>query len=148
MLEITAHPHFMSEWGPGNKRSRFDYDSPDHLFEEIQQMGPEYFGRFFWNVLRAGDIIYLTDAAQKRVTLIVNVVDTTNRKVEYDVDVVHDERVVIASDAAYTIRWRGPRGGRWCVVDRSNEVVSRDNASREEAERRLKNLAESAKVAA
>lgn len=142
MLDITAHPHHMSEWGPGNKRSRFDYDSPDHLFDEIQQMGAEYFGRFFWNVLRAGDIVYLTDAAGKRVTLIINHVDQIRRKVDYDVDVVHAEQIVMAADEAYTVRWRGPRGGRWCVVDRNNEVVSRDNASKEEAERRLRNLTE------
>lgn len=134
-LDIAARHADLDEWGPGKTRSRYDYDARDHLFSEIKQMGAEYFGRFCWDRLRSGDIVYLTDAASKRYTLIVGVVDQSAKKVWFDVDREHVDEVVIGDDEVYTVRWRGSRGGRWCVVEHGGKVVARDLESREAAQR-------------
>ncbi len=143
-LDIAAKIADLDEWGPGKTRSRYDYDTSEHLFAEIRQMGPEYFGRYCWARLRPGDVIYLTDAAGKRFTLITNIVDPSAHKVWYDVEREHDEDSILGEDEPYTIRWRGARGGRWCVIGPDNKVESRDHLTREAAQRVLLNLKDAA----
>lgn len=138
-LDIRAHPANLTEWAPGQIRSRYDYDVGDHLISEILEAGELYFHQVA-HMLRAGDIVYVTDAAGKRATLIVNWVDQVKRTVAFDLDISHDERPVVT--AAYAVRWRGPRGGKFCVVNATGKVVARDCESREEAERRIANLVE------
>ena len=60
-LDIAAKIADLDEWGPGKTRSRYDYDTSEHLFAEIRQMGPEYFGRYCWARLRPGDVILTSD---------------------------------------------------------------------------------------
>ena len=139
-LDISAHPSNLTEWSPGQIRSRYDYDVGDHLLDEIIEMGERYFHQVA-HMLRSGDILYVTDAAGKRATLIINWVDEVKRNVAFDLDISHAERPVMGA-ATYAVRWRGPRGGKFTIFDVDGKIIARDFESRAEADRRIANLIE------
>jgi len=135
-MPITANPQHLSEWSAGKIRCRWDYDCPDHVLAEMIEAGEQYFS-LATHMLRAGDIIYVTDAANGRATLIVNWVDQTKRIASWDVDATYSERPAKPAEQRYAIRWKGPRGGKFAIVDADNKIITRDLATRDEAEREL-----------
>ena len=139
-MDIYAHPHHMTEWSAGKIRSRWDYDCPDYTLEDMKAAGDRLFARCL-HMLRPGDIVYTTDAANRRATLIVNVVDTTAGTLAWDIDVAHSEQIVTPK-SGLVLRWRGPRGGGWCIVNTEGEVMARDLPSKEDGARRLANMTE------
>jgi hypothetical protein len=140
-LECFANPRDLTEWSPGAKRSRWDYDAPDHTLDEMIEMGDRYFTNCV-HMLRALDLVYVTDASAKRATIVINLVDRVRNTVIWDIDVAHAEHIVMPKTQALAIRWRGPRGGRFAIVDKDGAVVAKDMQSREEAERRLAMMTE------
>jgi hypothetical protein len=94
------------------------------------------------HMLRAGDLIYVTDGANARATFIVNWVDTTAHAVAWDIDATHREEIVTSAAQPYALRWRGVRGGGFAIVDAAGKIIARDIPSRDEANRRLANMIE------
>lgn len=132
---LKGREKFLDTWCPAINRARHDYDSPDHVLAEM--MHESYFGDFHQR-FRKGDIVYVTDAANERVTLIIDDVDKIARKVRFSVDAVHTPQVVTADpegvDDGLSIRWRGPRGGLFAVVNAKGEILKRDITTRQAAE--------------
>lgn len=143
---IYAQITNLDEWAAGRKRSRWDYSTDDHLIEEILKQGETYFSRCCRS-LRQGDIIHVTDAAQNRVTFLVDTVDSEARKVALSIDIEHAAQPVVPHGEAFTVRWRGPRGGLFCILDDKGEIYERDIATKVEAERKVANLLEGSKAA-
>ena len=132
-------------WADSAVRARFDYDTPEHILVEI--MTDVYFSTLY-REFRAGDLIYVTDGAQQRATLIVADVDEISHVVRLDLDTTHTQTPLTAQSATvddgFAIRWRGGRGGKFCIVSSAGEIVARDIATKHEAERRLVNMLEKA----
>lgn len=145
----AARQHWLRPWGLSTVRARHDYDCPDHLISEM--FDASYFGAIP-QCFTPGDFIYVTDAAQDMATLVVDEVDLSNRRVWTSVM----ERIVTKpntsphpekADPGMTVRWRGPRGGRFCVVDKENNILLKDFRTKEEAWKALE-LKANEKVAA
>lgn len=136
-IDIACNRVYLTEWSAGQNRSRWDYDPPDHTLEDMIAAGDTYF-RTVGYLLRSGDLVYVTDAAGKRATLIINIVDQVRGKVAWDLDATHTEKTVVNEGQAYTIRNRGR--ARFSILDRDGKVIIADMASRDEAERELANL--------
>ena len=45
-------------------------------------------------------------------------------------------------DHGITVRWKGNRGGKWCIVDGEGAAIEKNYENRGEAERRLANILE------
>lgn len=130
-----ARQHWLRSWGLTTNRGRHDYDCPDHLLSEM--MDASYFGAIP-QCFTTGDFVYVTDAATEMATLIVDEVDIINRRVWTSVlerlttkpnTQAHPE----TKDSGLTVRWKGPRGGRFCIVDKDNNIVTKDFRTKEEA---------------
>ena len=137
-LDIQANRHHLHAWSHGATRTRWDYDSPDFMIEDMVSAGDQLF-RACADLFRSGDIIYVTDAANKRATMIINVIDLVRNLVAWDLDATHAEKIVTGGQA-YTIRQRGRSG--FVLLDDAGKVIKQAMASREEAERALASLME------
>jgi hypothetical protein len=140
-LDIQANRHHLHGWSQGAIRTRWDYDSPDFMLDDMIAAGDQLF-RACVDLFRSGDIVYVTDAANKRATMIINVIDSVRNTVAWDLDATHSEKIVIAPGQAYTIRQRGRSG--FILLDKAGKVIVQGMASREEAERKLASLMEKA----
>ena len=148
-LRLRADPSRLHCWADSGYRSRFDYDTDEHILSEI--FSESYFATAY-HKMQPGDILYVTDAAKQRATLIVSDVDRTTHRVMLDLDTTHTQVPLTAesagNDTGYAIRWRGGRGGKFCIVSAKGELIQSDIASKHEAERLLKNMTEAQGVKA
>ena len=135
---IIARQHWLSSWNIGTQRGRHDYDCEDHVIEEMQNAS--YFGAIY-QCFNPGDYIFVTDARQEHVTFVVDDVEPIERKVHISLVERLVMKPITASNDTYdsglTIRWRGPRGGLFCIVDADNEVIEKGFRTKGEAERAL-----------
>lgn len=132
-----AREKYLHTWSSGVKRSRHDYDTPDHLIEEM--MSETYFSDCYRRV-SPGDLIYVTDAANQRMTLLVNDIDPVTRAVKFSVEMYHTDKPVTANPThadGLSVRFRGPRGGQWCVMGGDGKVLRAGMKSRQEADAEL-----------
>jgi len=147
-MSLRAQRKSLSRWADSQTRARFDYDTNEHLMGEM--LNDAYFSTMYAD-FRPGDLIYVTDAAQQRATLIVADIDPVSHLVRLDIDTTHTQAPVTAvekgNDAGFAIRWKGPRGGKFWIVSNTGEMIERDIESKHEAERRLKNMLEGVKAA-
>lgn len=141
-MDIHAKAEHLHEWSAGLTRSRWDYDSPDYTIDDMLAAGERLFTRLD-DRLRASDLVYVTDALNKRATFVINHVDKLNHSVAWDIDVRHDERTLLAQGESYAIRNRGPRNGRFVITDSAGKVIARDLMSRAEADERLASMQQS-----
>lgn len=133
-LDIQANRHHLHAWSQGAIRSRWDYDSPDFTLDDMMSASDQLF-RACVDLFRSGDIVYVTDAANRRATMIINVIDVVRNTVAWDLDVTHAEKVIVGANQSYTIRQRGRSG--FVLLDKAGKVVIQGMASRDEAEREL-----------
>lgn len=133
-VDVQAYRQYLTEWSAGSVRSRWDYDPPDHSIEDMIAMGDRYFSTVT-DLLRHGDLIYVTDANNRRATLVVNFVDLDDRRVAWDIDATHSEQIILQPNQDYCIRHRGR--GRYVIVDKEGRLVKNEIMSRDEAERML-----------
>jgi hypothetical protein len=143
-MTARANHRYLDYWGVATaSRSRHDYICPDHTLKEMMHEG--YFDPVKDN-LRVGDLLYVVDAEDKMATFRIAHIDRRARKVEFDVVERFEARPVI--DAGnLSVRWRGPKGGKWCIMrgtDKDAEIVERDFDTREQAEHRMKEMAKAA----
>lgn len=134
---LKAREKYLHTWASGVKRSRHDYDSPEHLIEEM--MSEIYFSDCHMR-FSPGDLIYVTDAANQRVTLLINDVDKVTRAVKFSVELYHTDKPITAnpdSPDGLSVRWRGPRGGLFCILDAEGKVIRAGLKSRQEADAEL-----------
>lgn len=135
---LTANPKHLHAWKLGTQRQRFDYETPDHLLSEMTHH--EYWSTVMHEI-EPGDLIHVTDAATEGAVIKIDWKDTVARTVGTSlIERVSETPVVGAS--GYTIKWRGPRGGGWCVVDGKGAIVMKELASKEDAQRHMLMLAE------
>lgn len=135
---VFARERWLSSWNIGTLRGRHDYDCDEHIIEEMQNAA--YFGAIH-HLLKAGDFIFVTDARGENVTFLVDDVDAIERKVLISVVERITTMPITASTDSYdpglTVRWRGPRGGMFCIVDAENNVIAKDFRTKTEAEKAL-----------
>lgn len=135
---VMARQQWLHSWNIDAQRGRHDYDCDDHLIKEMENAS--YFGAIY-QCFRRGDYIYVTDAAQEMIVFVVDDVDAPNRKVWCSVLERLETRPLTAEtgtiDSGYTIKWRGPRGGLWCIVNKDGEVQEGEYKNKEEATRAL-----------
>lgn len=135
---IAARQDWLSQWDTGTKRGRFDYDCSEHLLEEMNNAS--YFGSIY-HCFNAGDYIFVTDAKDEHSTFVIDSVSPAERKVWFSIVERFVTTPVTAStedyDCGMAIKWRGPRGGMFCIVDGENNVKGKDYRTRVEAEREL-----------
>ena len=134
----------MRSWAVEGTKARWDYDTEDHLIEEM--LNDKYFATC--QALRQGDLVWVTDAAQESVVLRVDFVDPHGRRVVVSVlerqvftpvtkQIVEDKFGKSSEiDDGYAVQWGGQRGGKWRVV-KNGETVKQDFQSRNDAEREL-----------
>lgn len=145
-----ARQHWLHSWGLTTNRGRHDYDCPDHVVSEM--MDASYFGAIP-QCFTQGDFIYVTDAAQDMVTLMVDEIDAVNRRVwtsvlERTVSKPNTRAHPEKEDLGLTVRWKGPRGGRFCIVDKDGNILHKDYRTKEEAWKELELKTHKDKVAA
>jgi len=134
--ELVADPKGLSTWAHGRNRhgksrSRHDYDSDDHLIADM--LAPSYF-KTIENELEPNDLVWLLDAKQEQALIRIDWVDRTLRTMGVSLVERIAEIPVVGSDG-YGIKWRGPRGGFWCVVDGEGVIVREGHRTKEEAAR-------------
>jgi len=144
MAQTKAREQWLDTWNGSSNRARHDYDCPEHIIPEM--MHDEYFG-WIHHRFRKGDIVFVTDAACQRVTFLIDEVEPTYRRVQFSVLRTHAVLPVTKpgenkEDPGLTVRFRGVRGGNWCVVSGTDEIVARDHRTKAEAERVLANMIE------
>lgn len=135
---LTANPKHLHNWSLPTTRSRFDYDSPDHLLSEM--MHEHYWGTVMVEV-QPGDLIHITAADTEQAIVRIDWKDDTARTVGMSVMERLTERPVLTT-CGFTVKWRGPRGGYWCVVDAEGTILARDMRTQAEAARRMEMLTE------
>lgn len=135
---VSARQHWLHSWNIGTARGRHDYDSTDHVLDEMMHAG--YFGAIY-HCFKRGDYIYVTDAEQKLCTLIVEDVDATNRRVTFSILEKIESKPVTAEtdekDTGLVIKWRGPRGGLFCIIDKDGNVLKSELRNKVEAEQAM-----------
>lgn len=147
---LHAFEKYFATWATsknavGTGRSRHDYDCPEHLIPEM--LNDAYF-RTVRHLVEAGDLIWITDAAGEQAVVRVNHVDPQLQRVAISlverivevpvtatVETVGSTPQVV--DHGLAVRYRGPRGGMWCIVDKDGNVIERDMRTKPEAQRRL-----------
>ena len=157
MPQLVARREDLTDWSTTTKRVRWDYDSEDHLLEEMLDQ------KYWTSVavgdnevrshgIKRGDIVHITDAAQEQCVIRINHVDLAGGRVMFSVqERIVDRPILIASGkaGAYYVKWRGPRGRYWCIMDgNTNAVVEPDFRSQAEALERLKRLEVEAEIKA
>jgi hypothetical protein len=140
-------------WGIQGHRGRYDYVSPDHILSEM--LNDYYFGGIPHN-MREGDEIYVVDAAMVEAVLRVDGVYKDEKRVALSLRETHAFKpaikahsdVVEVETPALTVRFKGRRGGNWCVIDADGAIVEQGYQARGEAERRLAMILEAREKAA
>lgn len=142
---LIARLQFLMTWGLQGHRGRYDYVCPDHLISEM--FNDYYFGAIPTN-LREGDEIYVVDAAMQEAVLRVDGVHKDEKRVVLSLRETYAFKPAMqahseqAEPPAFTVRYRGRRGGEWCIVNADGAVVEKGYAAKGEAERRLANILE------
>jgi hypothetical protein len=135
---LSARQHWLHSWNIDAQRGRHDYDCDEHTIEEMMHAG--YFGAIH-HCFRRGDYVYVTDAKQQLVTLLIEDVDAVNRQVRFSVLEKFESKIITADsdekDTGLAIRWKGPRGGMFCIVDKDGNVLKSDLRNKVEAERAM-----------
>lgn len=145
---LYANPRYFSTWAhgsnaKGNGRSRHDYDCPEHVSAEM--MTEDYFGTL-GDLLATGDLVHVSDAETAQMVIKIDWVDAKLRRVGFSVQERITERAV-AGDDGLAVKYRGPRGGLWCVIDGEGGILAKDCRTRVEAERQ-RDIIKSSKQAA
>lgn len=129
-----ANPAEFSTWAPartGNARSRHDYDANDHVLAEMMN-------ETYWSTLigefEIGDLVWVNDAEGEQAVIKIDWIDTKSRTVGLSVQERIKDNPVTGSDGL-ALKYRGPRGGLWCIVDAQGQVIHRDCKTRDEADR-------------
>jgi hypothetical protein len=135
---LFANPKNLHDWKLQTVRSRFDYDCPDHLLGEMMH---EHYWSTVMVEVNPGDIIHVTAADNEQAIVRIDWKDTTARTVGMSVIERLTERPIPTSNG-YTIKYRGPRGGLWCVLHADGNIVVRDLRTQDEASRRMQSLVE------
>lgn len=128
---MYANRAHLIPWSENGLIGRHDYVSPDHLIHEM--LTETYFGGVLER-LRVNDLIYVIDAERAMATFRIDWVDPQSRSVGFSVVERLTERPVVGTDGL-AVKWRGARGGRWCVLDAEGTILSRDHISKDDAER-------------
>jgi hypothetical protein len=141
-MATKAHEKWLDTWNGSANRARHDYDTDQHVIPEM--LHEEYFGWIHYR-FRKGDILFVTDAATNRATFIIDDVDATFRRVKFSLLRTHTVAPVTKPgenkpDPGMTVRFRGPRGGNWCIVSGADEIVSGGHRTKLEAEQKLAHL--------
>ena len=138
---VLARQSWLHNWNIDTPRGRLDYDCDEHTFDEMQDAS--YFGAIF-SALKQGDLLFVTDGKQDRYTIEIGLVDATNRKVWFSIVEKFATKPVTASspeeDPGVVIKWRGPRGGMFCLVDKDGNILKSDLRNKPEAEKALSEL--------
>jgi hypothetical protein len=99
-----------------------------------------YFGAIY-HCFKRGDYIYVTDAEQNLRTLLVEDVDAENRRVRFSILEKFETKLVTADsdekDTGMAIKWKGPRGGLFCIIDKDGNVVKSELRNKVEAEQAM-----------
>lgn len=140
---LYALSHDLDEWGPGKRRSRWDYQTDNHTLQDIVDTGPKYFGRCYL-LLREGDILNVVTADHRRATLIIDHIDSRTHDVAFSIEREHNDQPILAKTEELAYRWRGPRGGGHSIVDAGGNLVQNNFASKDEALRAIANLTDKA----
>jgi hypothetical protein len=135
-MTLYANPKYFATWatsgnGKGNGKSRHDYECTEHTLSDMQT--EDYWGTLA-EQLAPGDLIWVKDAAIEQMVVSIDWVDARLRRVGFSVQERIVERAIVGSDGL-AIKYRGGRGGLWCVLDADGEILSRDHRTRVEAER-------------
>jgi len=134
--ELVADPRGLSTWAHGANRngvarSRHDYDSKDHIIDDMMHEG---YWRSVQDDIEQGDLIWIIDAKQEQCLIRIDWIDKGLRKSGFSLVERISEHAVAVS-AGYAIKWRGPKGGFWCVIDGEGVVVRDGHRTRQDAER-------------
>ena len=137
----------------GLARSYYSYDSKDHLWEEMQHA--RYWGPLLAYV-QAGDRLIVTDAAMREYEIRIDEADKNSQRAWISIKVGRKDgeilyRPITSADATIedqglTVRFMGPRGGQWCVLDGEGNTIAQDSPGRADAERKMANLLETRKA--
>lgn len=141
---VFARREWLQAWSTTSKRVRWDYDTKDHVLSDMLD-------NTYWasvaaksdrdDGIRDGDMIYITDAANERCTIEVTAVDIAKSRVLVSlIEKVEAVPVTKAGgiDEPYYVKWRGPRGGGWCIMRPGEpEPVEKGFTQREDAETRM-----------
>lgn len=135
---VAARQHWLHSWNIDTQRGRHDYDCPEHTLEEM--MHARYFGAIH-QCFKRGDYVYVTDGEQKLCTLLIEDVDAENRQVRFSVLEKFETNLVTADseekDTGMAIKWKGPRGGLFCIVDKDGKVLKSELRNKVEAQRAM-----------
>lgn len=138
---VLARQSWLHNWNIDSPRGRLDYVCDEHVLDEM--MDASYFGAIH-NALKAGDLLFVIDAKNERTTIEIDRVDGTNRKVWFSIVEKFTSKPVTATapgfDPGVSIKWRGPRGGMFCLIDKDGNILKRDLRNKEEAEDALAKL--------
>lgn len=127
---------WLETWNGQATVCRHDLHAKEHLIPEM--LNESYFGQLHWR-LRIGDLIFVTDAACNRATFLIEDVDPLERRVRFSILRTHYVEPITKpgpneEDPGITVRFRGPRGGGWCIVDGGNQIIVRDLRTKKDAE--------------
>lgn len=130
---------WLETWNGSASRARHDYTTDQHLMQEM--LDDEYFGALHYR-FRVGDLVFVTDAAHNRATFIIEDIDSTYRKVRFSLLRTHYVQPITKpaadkADPGLTVRFRGPRGGQFCIVDQNDQIISGGHRTKREAEEKL-----------
>lgn len=156
-VALFARREWLQAWSTTAKRVRWDYDTKEHVIEDM--LDNAYWASVAAKTdrddgIRDGDLIFITDARNERCTIEVSAVDVAKSRVLVSVIEKTEVRAVTKAggiEEPYYVKWRGPRGGGWCLMRTgTDEVVDKDFASRDDAETRMgrKIIEDGAKAAA
>lgn len=134
----------LSTWATSAKRSRHDYDSDNHLLDEM--MHTRYWGTII-DLIEPGDIIHITDGAGSQAEIRIDWKRDGEMTVGYSFIREIEEQPVL-SNAGFSLKFRGNRGGYWCIVNAEGDVVEGNIIDKRDAMKRLDEIEIAAKKAA
>lgn len=126
--------------GSSAARGRYDYDSDTHRLDEI--CDDRYFGDCY-DLLQKGDYITATDCEDQIMTLRVDLIDKSARKVFLSrIERLYASPVValkneLPEDPGLVYRYRTPRAGGHAIMTAAGEVHSINYDTRTDAERAI-----------
>jgi hypothetical protein len=134
-MAVQANRNDLIIWAGSRTHGRYDYDSNDHLFAEMQNAG--YFGTCY-DLLKAGDYVHVVDANHEAHDIRIDEVDDEDKTVSFSLISKHHFTPVAAraDDTGLAVRWKGPKH-KFAVIDASGAIVSSGHAEKSDAEREL-----------
>jgi hypothetical protein len=141
MSEIRASEKHISLWsGSGAAFGRYDYRPEEHrLFDMLND---DYFGDLAY-MFRNGDMITIIDCEDQILTVRVDHVERTSRKVYLSrIERLYAMPVValrsdVPDDPGLAWRWRARQGGGHSIVTAKGELVAINFPSKEVAEQAI-----------